>query len=139
MIIFENFGLELVAHLADLGRISLRQSFHRSGPGESGKSTIFKQMKILQLDGGFSQEEMVKYRNLVFRNCVSEMKVLTTAAQKLEIPLSATQIQVRHHSCSIFQFWFQLEICRSLAVAFSKSALFAGSLFSVSTSLAHDF
>eukprot|EP01122_Echinamoeba_exundans_P014065 TRINITY_DN6297_c0_g1_i1.p1 TRINITY_DN6297_c0_g1~~TRINITY_DN6297_c0_g1_i1.p1 ORF type:complete len:350 (-),score=49.34 TRINITY_DN6297_c0_g1_i1:199-1248(-) len=63
------------------------------GPGESGKSTIFKQMKILQLDGGFSQEEMVKYRNLVFRNCVSEMKVLTTAAQKLEIPLSSTQIQ----------------------------------------------
>lgn len=63
------------------------------GPGESGKSTIFKQMKILQLDGGFSSDEMAKYRTLVFRNCVSEMKVLATAAQKLEIPLSTPQIQ----------------------------------------------
>ena len=25
------------------------------GPGESGKSTIFKQMKIIQKDGGFTQ------------------------------------------------------------------------------------
>lgn len=63
------------------------------GPGESGKSTIFKQMKILQTDGGFSQDEMIKYKNLVFRNCVSEMKVLATAAQKLEIPLSSPQLQ----------------------------------------------
>jgi len=52
-------------------------------------------MKILQIDGGFTQEELSAYRNLVFRNCVSEMKTLAAAASRLEIPLSSPQSAVR--------------------------------------------
>lgn len=47
------------------------------GSGESGKSTIFKQMKIIQINGGFSDEERNGFKNLVFRNCISEMKILS--------------------------------------------------------------
>ena len=39
------------------------------GAGESGKSTIFKQMKILHLNG-FSHEEQLKYKCLVFTNTI---------------------------------------------------------------------
>lgn len=52
------------------------------GPGESGKSTIFKQMKIIQVGGGFSKEELLSYKYIVFGNCVTQMKVVVNAAQK---------------------------------------------------------
>jgi len=57
------------------------------GPGESGKSTIFKQMKIIQDNGGFSQEELQSYKYIVYGNCVTQMKVIVNAAQKLNIEL----------------------------------------------------
>jgi len=53
------------------------------GPGESGKSTIFKQMKILQVGGGFTQEELQQYRYIVYGNCITQMRVLVTACDKL--------------------------------------------------------
>lgn len=58
------------------------------GPGESGKSTIFKQMKILQFGGGFTERESKAYRYVVFSNCMSQMKVLISAAARLGIPLA---------------------------------------------------
>merc|ERR1712017_62406 len=58
------------------------------GPGESGKSTIFKQMKILQLGGGFTERELKAYRYVVFSNCISQMKVLISAAGRLGIALA---------------------------------------------------
>lgn len=53
------------------------------GPGESGKSTFFKQMKILQVSGGFSEEERKAYEYIVFGNCITQMKVIVAAAEKL--------------------------------------------------------
>jgi len=58
------------------------------GPGESGKSTIFKQMKILQKKGGFSKEELQSYKYIVYGNCVTQMKTLVAAATaKMNISL----------------------------------------------------
>eukprot|EP01133_Synstelium_polycarpum_P006248 gene6248-7243_t len=71
------------------------------GPGESdinampsrqtlGKSTIFKQMKIIQDDGGFTTEERLEYRYIIYGNCISQMKVLVMHAIKCEMkPASA--------------------------------------------------
>jgi len=56
------------------------------GPGESGKSTVFKQMKILQDFGGFSEEECMNIKPVVYSNCISQMRVLAQAAAKLKIP-----------------------------------------------------
>lgn len=79
------------------------------GPGESGKSTIFKQMKVIQArdEGkeGFTKDELLGYRGLVFANIVTQMKVLASVAldegmefssedvQKMAQTLSQTQVQ----------------------------------------------
>jgi len=55
------------------------------GPGESGKSTIFKQLKIIQNNGGFSVEELQKYRYIVHTNCIAQMKVLVSVAIKKNV------------------------------------------------------
>jgi len=55
------------------------------GPGESGKSTVFKQMKIIQDNGGYSETERKSYKYVVFANCITQMKVLVNAAMKLDI------------------------------------------------------
>jgi len=53
------------------------------GPGESGKSTIFKQMKIIQDGGGYTTEELLEYKYIIFANCISQMKCLVDAGIKL--------------------------------------------------------
>jgi len=57
------------------------------GPGESGKSTIFKQMKIIQDHGGFTTDELQSYKYIVYGNCVTQMKVIVSMAAKLGTPL----------------------------------------------------
>lgn len=58
--------------------VGLRLSVHLFilGPGESGKSTIFKQMKIIQDNGGFSRDELMGFKHVVQANCISQMRVL---------------------------------------------------------------
>eukprot|EP00043_Microstomoeca_roanoka_P029251 m.21270 g.21270 ORF g.21270 m.21270 type:complete len:348 (-) comp9068_c0_seq1:438-1481(-) len=72
---------------------ALRKAGHQSkgifkilllGTGESGKSTVVKQMKILYC-GGFGDEEKEKFRILVFRNCLRSMKALIDAMDRLSI------------------------------------------------------
>jgi len=45
------------------------------GAGESGKSTIFKQMKVIH-GHGFSDEERLAYRGIIFSNIIYNMKTL---------------------------------------------------------------
>lgn len=40
-------------------------------------------MKIIQYNGGFTDEERNAYKTLVFRNCISEMKILANHAINL--------------------------------------------------------
>eukprot|EP00056_Hartaetosiga_gracilis_P001150 m.42462 g.42462 ORF g.42462 m.42462 type:complete len:347 (-) comp10520_c0_seq1:145-1185(-) len=54
------------------------------GTGESGKSTVVKQMKILY-GGGFSEKEVEVFRVLVFRNCLRSIKSLVDGMELLEI------------------------------------------------------
>jgi len=59
------------------------------GAGESGKSTIAKQMKILHLEG-FSAEERLTYKSIIYNNVLSSMKALIQACQDLNIALEET-------------------------------------------------
>jgi len=45
------------------------------GTGESGKSTVAKQMKILH-SNGFTEQELITYRPVVFNNVVGSMKTI---------------------------------------------------------------
>jgi len=51
------------------------------GAGDSGKSTIAKQMKIIHLDG-FSEQERLHYRPVVIANTVQSIKALILASEK---------------------------------------------------------
>lgn len=54
------------------------------GSGESGKSTIVKQMKIIHLRG-YSEDELFNYRPTVFKNLVECAKAVITAMQQFNI------------------------------------------------------
>lgn len=55
-----------------------------TGSGESGKSTIVKQMKIIHLKG-YSEDELYNYRPTVFKNLVECAKAVITAMQQFDI------------------------------------------------------
>ncbi|XP_065676189.1 guanine nucleotide-binding protein G(o) subunit alpha isoform X4 [Hydra vulgaris] len=54
------------------------------GAGESGKSTIVKQMKIIH-DNGFSEEEVLRYKSIIFSNTVMSLISILRAMEKLNI------------------------------------------------------
>lgn len=55
------------------------------GTGESGKSTFIKQMRIIH-GQGYSNDDRLKFRHLVFQNIYTAMKALITAMDILAIP-----------------------------------------------------
>lgn len=58
--------------------------FNIAGSGESGKSTIVKQMKIIH-QNGYTQEERTLYRLTIYKNLIDCMKALVGAMQQFEI------------------------------------------------------
>ncbi|KAL3851769.1 hypothetical protein ACJMK2_015479 [Sinanodonta woodiana] len=54
------------------------------GAGESGKSTIVKQMKIIH-EKGYSQEECLQYRPVVYSNTIQSMIAIIRAMGQLKI------------------------------------------------------
>jgi len=55
------------------------------GTGESGKSTIFKQMQILY-EAGFSEIEKSTFRHVIRTNTVESMQALISGAEKFGFP-----------------------------------------------------
>lgn len=55
-----------------------------SGSGESGKSTIVKQMRIIHKDG-FPDSERATYRSIVYRNVLDSAQAIIVAMRKLGI------------------------------------------------------
>ncbi|XP_013787454.2 guanine nucleotide-binding protein G(o) subunit alpha-like [Limulus polyphemus] len=54
------------------------------GAGESGKSTIVKQMKIIH-DSGFTQEDFRQYKPVVYSNTVQSIAAIIRAMPNLGI------------------------------------------------------
>ena len=57
------------------------------GAGESGKSTIFRQMQILY-EKGFSLSEKESYRAVCRRNIVESIQALIRGCEKFNYPLT---------------------------------------------------
>ncbi|KAJ3268038.1 guanine nucleotide-binding protein subunit alpha, partial [Borealophlyctis nickersoniae] len=55
--------------------------------GESGKSTILKQMQLIH-GNGYTNEERETFREIVFSNTVQSMRVIMEAMTNMQIPLS---------------------------------------------------
>lgn len=58
-----------------------------------GKSTIFKQMKIIN-QSGYTQEECMMFRDIVYGNIIKSMKALVQASLTLGIPLEKPENRV---------------------------------------------
>eukprot|EP00300_Choanocystis_sp_HF-7_P030153 c38919_g1_i1.p1 GENE.c38919_g1_i1~~c38919_g1_i1.p1 ORF type:complete len:363 (+),score=105.05 c38919_g1_i1:1-1089(+) len=56
------------------------------GAGDSGKSTIFKQVRILH-QAGFTDDDRTKYKAIIHQNVWENIQSLLTACETLEIPL----------------------------------------------------
>lgn len=56
------------------------------GTGGSGKSTVAKQMKIIHLSG-FTEEERLAYKNVVFHNVIRPAQTLIEQARMRDVPL----------------------------------------------------
>ncbi|KAH8554920.1 G-protein alpha subunit [Umbelopsis sp. PMI_123] len=61
------------------------------GSGESGKSTIVKQMKIIHQDG-YSTDELLSWRLCIYKNLIESAKDLVNALEIVDI-----QFEVRHN------------------------------------------
>jgi hypothetical protein len=57
-----------------------------TGAGESGKSTVLKQMKILH-HGGYTPEEREAYREIIWSNCIQSMQVLLRGMSTISPPV----------------------------------------------------
>lgn len=57
------------------------------GAGESGKSTILKQMKLIN-EGSWTQEERESYKEIIYSNTVQSMHVILDAMEMMGITLS---------------------------------------------------
>jgi guanine nucleotide-binding protein G(i) subunit alpha len=73
----------------------LTQTAINPGSGESGKSTVVKQMKIIHQDG-FSPEERIAYRPAIYQNLLESAQAIIFAMYKLSIEPMDAQNRVCH-------------------------------------------
>lgn len=66
-----------------------------TGAGESGKSTILKQMKLIYAQG-FSKNEKLEWKPVVFSNIVQSFKTIHEAMGELNIQFENPENEVRH-------------------------------------------
>jgi hypothetical protein len=59
------------------------------GAGESGKSTILKQMKIIHMDG-YSKEDFEQYREVVYSNTIQSLATIIRAMETLNIQFGSS-------------------------------------------------
>ena len=64
----------------------------RVGSGESGKSTIVKQMKIIH-QNGYTVDELALYRHTIYKNVIDCAKALIGAMRQFEIEVGNPQNQ----------------------------------------------
>ena len=92
------------------------------GGGESGKSTIVKQMKILH-SSGFSQKECLDYKAIVFANTIESLTIIMSAMSRLRIQFfdSERKIDVKRFFFDVekkniffYCFWLQASLLRFL-------------------------
>jgi hypothetical protein len=56
------------------------------GAGESGKSTILKQMRLIYTKDGFSKNEKEEWRIIIFQNIIDGLRMIVDAMEDFKIP-----------------------------------------------------
>jgi hypothetical protein len=89
-------GTPFLSFLSDVGDSFDQVLFSYLGSGESGKSTIVKQMRIIHQDG-FKHEELVLFRQVIFRNLVESAQNVVLAMKKFGLDAVEPINRVRTH------------------------------------------
>jgi len=63
------------------------------GAGESGKSTIAKQLKAIYKNGYEDPEECIRFKGIVYRNIIDNMRAILEAMEKMSISFKNPQNQ----------------------------------------------
>ena len=69
------------------------------GAGESGKSTVMRQMKLIY-EGSYSRDERERFKEIIFTNILQSMRAILEAMESLEISLDDHRAE--YHIQSIF-------------------------------------
>ncbi|KAG1139741.1 hypothetical protein G6F37_008923 [Rhizopus arrhizus] len=83
---------EEIDHQIKIDKLNMRNEVKMLllGAGESGKSTILKQMKLIH-DGGYSRDEREAFKEIIFSNTVQSMRVILEAMENMGISLAVPQ------------------------------------------------
>ena len=76
------------------------------GAGESGKSTILKQMKLIH-EGGYTRDERESFKEIIYSNTVQSMRVILEAMESLELPIDDSNGE--YHVQTVFMQPQQIE------------------------------
>lgn len=86
-------NLEIEAQIKqDLSKAKTEAKLLLLGAGESGKSTVLKQMKIINSQG-YTPDERRAFKNIINSNIVYSMKTICVNMPKLKIPLESRSNQ----------------------------------------------
>lgn len=66
-----------------------------AGAGESGKSTVLKQMKLIYAQG-FSKSEKLEWKPVVFQNIVQSFRLIFDAMNEMDIKFENPENEVSH-------------------------------------------
>jgi guanine nucleotide-binding protein subunit alpha len=77
---------EKIASAKEIKMLLLGNLEFDTGAGESGKSTILKQMTLIH-GPGYTQAEKNAFKEIIFSNVVQSMRVILEAMENLGIPL----------------------------------------------------
>lgn len=83
------------------------------GAGESGKSTLVKQMKIIHSDG-FTKEELRSFRPTVMDNLLSSMKYVLTGMGLLRINLQSAKNKASKVEYTYIFWLYKCTVTKSL-------------------------
>ena len=67
------------------------------GAGESGKSTILKQMRLIYTKDGFSKNEKEEWRVIIFNNILDGLRMTVAAMEEYGIDFENEKTSVRLH------------------------------------------
>ncbi len=72
------------------------------GSGESGKSTFFKQIKIIHKNGQYLPEELMSFKTAIYSNILTTIKILCDKVKEKKLELQDPKSNV----CFIVIFFY---------------------------------
>uniref|UniRef100_A0A1I7WCQ2 Guanine nucleotide-binding protein G(Q) subunit alpha n=1 Tax=Heterorhabditis bacteriophora TaxID=37862 RepID=A0A1I7WCQ2_HETBA len=72
---------------------NMEQKLLLLGPGESGKSTCLKQMKIMHTSG-YTEQEIQEKKLVVYINIIQSMMALLDAMESFAIPFESSSMEI---------------------------------------------